>query len=137
MSVSLLLYLCVDATRTDCHVVKVDSWSGAGAYERCIGAVPGLTKALTAPNRELHRFVCEIQDDGAKPAAHKAQPELIHQSFRLPQRSVRRPAARLGQLRNVRPDQRGARVCNPNRTHMDKPALPQSVEPPVIVWRDR
>lgn len=83
MSVSLLLYLCVDATRTDCQVVKVDSWSGTGAYEQCIGAVPDLTAALTAPNRKRHRFVCEIQGDDAKPAKHKAQPVFIHQSFRM------------------------------------------------------
>ncbi|KAF2410483.1 hypothetical protein SAMN04490179_2327 [Pseudomonas antarctica] len=83
MSVSLLLYLCVDATRTDCQVVKVDSWSGAGAYEQCIGAVPGLTAALTAPNRKRHRFVCEVQADAAQPADHVSQPALVHQSFRM------------------------------------------------------
>lgn len=83
MSVSLLLYLCVDATRTDCQVVKVDSWSGAGAYEQCIGAVPSLTAALTAINRKRHRFVCEIQGDTAKPANQTAQSAFLHQSFRM------------------------------------------------------
>lgn len=77
MTVFLLLYLCTDATRTDCQVVKADSWIGPNANEQCAGVVPGLTKALTAPNRERHRFVCEIQSAGAKPAEHKAQPALI------------------------------------------------------------
>ncbi|RZI25015.1 hypothetical protein EUX58_12620 [Pseudomonas sp. 770NI] len=81
MTIFLLLYLCVDATRTDCQVVKVDSWTGAGAYEQCIGAVPALTAALTAPNRKRHQFVCEIQGDTAKPAKHAVQPVSIHQSF--------------------------------------------------------
>ncbi|AZF62608.1 hypothetical protein C4J83_1605 [Pseudomonas sp. LBUM920] len=81
MIVSLLLYLCTDATRTNCQVVKADSWDGPYAYEQCIEVLPRLTEALTAPNRERHRFVCEIQGDGAKPAEHKAQPAFIHQSF--------------------------------------------------------
>lgn len=83
MTVFLLLYLCTDATRTDCQVVKADSWSGPYANEQCAGVVPGLTRALTAPNQERHRFVCEIQGDGPKSAEHKAQPALIHQSFRM------------------------------------------------------
>lgn len=83
MTVFLLLYLCMDATRTDCQVVKADSWSGPYAYEQCTDVVPGLTEALTAPNRNRHRFVCEIQSAGAKPAEHKAQPTLIHQSLRM------------------------------------------------------
>lgn len=83
MTVFLLLYLCVDATRTDCQVVRVDSWNGPHAYERCVDVVPGLTEALTAPNRKRHRFACEIQGDGPKPAEHKALPAFIHQSFRM------------------------------------------------------
>ena len=83
MNVFLLLYLCADAAHTDCQVLPVQHWKGRDAYEQCIGTVPGLTKALTAPNRELHRFVCEIQADGAQPAEHKAQPAFIHQSFRM------------------------------------------------------
>lgn len=83
MTVFLLLYLCTDATRTDCQVVKADSWSGPYANEQCTGALPDLTKALTAPNRERHRFVCEIQGGGAKPAKHKAQPVFTQQSFRM------------------------------------------------------
>lgn len=83
MTVFLLLYLCTDATRTDCQVVTAQNWKGSDAYEQCIGVVPDLTKALTAPNRERHRFVCEIQGDGPKPAEHKAQPAFIHQSFRM------------------------------------------------------
>ena len=83
MTVFLLLYLCADATRTDCQVVKADSWSGPYAYEQCADVVPGLTKALTVPNRKRHRFVCEVQGDMAKPAEHNAQPALFHQSFRM------------------------------------------------------
>lgn len=83
MTVFLLLYLCADASRTDCQVVKADSWNGPHAYERCIDVVQGVTEALTAPNRKQHRFVCEVQNDGAKPAEHKVQPVFIHQSFRM------------------------------------------------------
>ena len=83
MTVFLLLYLCADASRTDCQVVRADSWNGPHAYEQCADVVPGLTEALTAPNRERHRFVCEIQGDVAKPAEHKARPTFIHQSFRM------------------------------------------------------
>lgn len=83
MTVFLLLYLCADATRTDCQVVRADSWSGPSAYEQCVDVVPGLTEELTAPNRKRHWFVCEIQDDGPKPVEHKALPAFIHQSFRM------------------------------------------------------
>jgi hypothetical protein len=83
MSVFLLLYLCADATRTDCQVLPAQRWDGPDAYEQCIGAVPRLTRALSAPNRERHRFVCEIQADSAKPARHAIRPTLIHQSFRM------------------------------------------------------
>lgn len=83
MTVFLLLYLCADATRTDCQVVRADSWSGPHAYQQCADVVPGLTDSLTATNRERHRFVCEIQGDGPKPAEHKALPAYIHQSFRM------------------------------------------------------
>ena len=83
MIVSLLLYLCTDATRTNCQVVKADSWDGPYAYEQCIEVLPRLTEALTAPNQKRHQFVCEIQGAMAKPAEHKAQPVFIHQSFRM------------------------------------------------------
>ena len=83
MTVFLLLYLCMDATRTDCQVVKVDSWNSPYANKQCSDALKGLTEAMTAPNRERHRFVCEIQGDGPKPAEHKALPAFIHQSFRM------------------------------------------------------
>lgn len=83
MTVFLLLYLCADATRTDCQVVRADSWKGPHAYEQCVDVVPGLTDALTAPNRKRHRFVCEIQGDGPEPAEHKALQAFIHQSFRM------------------------------------------------------
>lgn len=83
MTVFLLLYLCTDATRTDCQVVKADTWKGPHAYERCTDVVPGLTAALSAPNRERHRFFCEVQDDGAQPAELAIQPKSIHHSFRM------------------------------------------------------
>lgn len=83
MTVFLLLYLCADASRTDCQVVKADSWNGPHAHEQCAEVIPGLTEALTATNRKRHRFVCEIQGDVAKQAEHKAQPAFIHQSFRM------------------------------------------------------
>jgi len=83
MTVFLLLYLCTDATRTDCQMVRADSWSGPHAFEQCIDAVPSLTDALTAPNRERHRFVCEIQANAAQPADHVSRPTLVHQSFRM------------------------------------------------------
>lgn len=83
MTVFLLLYLCADATRTDCQVVRADSWSGPTAYEQCADALPRLTVALTAPNQKRHRFVCEIQGGITKPAEHKVQPAFIHQSFQM------------------------------------------------------
>lgn len=83
MTVFLLLYLCADATRTDCQVVMADSWKGTHAYEQCVDVLPGLAKTLTAPNRKRHRFVCEIQGDVAKPAENTAQPVFIDQSFRM------------------------------------------------------
>jgi len=82
MTVLLLLYLCADATRTDCQVIPAQRWKGPDAYEQCLDAVPGLTKALTAANRQRHRFVCEIQAADAKPA-DVARPKFIHQSFRM------------------------------------------------------
>lgn len=83
MTVFLLLYLCADATRTNCQVVKADSWNGPHAYEKCAEVVPSLTEELTESNRQRHRFVCEIQSNTAKPAEHKAQPMFIHQTFRM------------------------------------------------------
>jgi hypothetical protein len=82
MTVLLLLYLCADATRTDCQVLPAQRWKGDTAYEQCLNAVPALTQALTASNRERHRFICEIQTDDAKPA-EEAWPRFIHQSFRM------------------------------------------------------
>ncbi|MDQ0739223.1 hypothetical protein [Pseudomonas sp. W4I3] len=81
MTVFLLFYLCADATRTDCQVMRTDSWSGPHAYEHCADVVPGLTEALTALNRKRHRFVCEIQDDGVKSMKNRAQPAFINQAF--------------------------------------------------------
>lgn len=81
MTVLLLLYLCADATRTDCQVLPAQLWRGPDAYELCIATVPGLTQALTAPNRERHRFVCEIQTDGEQNAGYHAKPTFIHRTF--------------------------------------------------------
>ncbi len=83
MTVLLLLYLCADATRTDCQVLPAQLWQGPDAYELCIATVPGLTQALTAPNRERHRFVCEIQTDDEQNAGHHAKPTFIHRTFRM------------------------------------------------------
>lgn len=83
MTVLLLLFLCADTTRKDCQVLPAQLWEGPGAFEQCIRVVPGLTKALTAPNRQRHRFVCEIQADSEHPTVHTTQPMLIHQSFRM------------------------------------------------------
>ncbi|MCD7039695.1 hypothetical protein LRQ11_23370 [Pseudomonas sp. MAFF 311095] len=83
MTVFLLLYLCADATRTNCQVLQAQHWNGTDAYEQCIGTIPALSKALTAPNRKRHRFVCEIQSDGAQPAEQKSPPTSAHQSFRM------------------------------------------------------
>jgi len=83
MTAFLLLYLCADATRTDCQVLPAQSWQGPGAYEQCIAAIPGLTDALTAQNRQRHRFVCEIQVDDEQETECQAQPTLTYQSFRI------------------------------------------------------
>jgi len=83
MTVFLLLYLCADATRTDCQVLPAKRWMGDTAYEQCLDAIPALTQALTVTNRERHRFVCEIQTDNAKPVEEVARPRFIHQSFRM------------------------------------------------------
>ncbi|MDL5599329.1 hypothetical protein QS468_41915 [Bacillus subtilis] len=81
MNVFLLLYLCADATRTDCQVLPAQHWKGDTAYEQCLDAIPGLTKALTASNRERHRFVCDVQAES--PVEELARPRFIHQSFRM------------------------------------------------------
>lgn len=83
MNVLLLLYLCADATRTDCPVLPTQLWQGPDAYEQCIGAVPDLTEALTTQNRQRHRFVCEVQVEDGKNAEHQTLPAFIHQSFRM------------------------------------------------------
>lgn len=83
MNVLLLLYLCADATRTDCLVLPTQLWQGPDAYEQCIGAVPDLTEALTTQNRQRHWFVCEVQVEGGENVKYQASPTLIHQSFRM------------------------------------------------------
>ena len=83
MTVFLLLYLCTDATRTDCQVLPTQSWKGDTAYEECLDAIPGLTKALTATNRERHRFVCDVLTETENPVEEVARPRFIHQSFRM------------------------------------------------------
>ncbi|EIK65486.1 hypothetical protein PflQ8_1856 [Pseudomonas fluorescens Q8r1-96] len=64
-------------------MIPTQRWAGPDAYEQCLGVVPGLTEALSTPNRERHRFVCEIQTDSAQPAGSAARATLIHQSFRM------------------------------------------------------
>ncbi|WP_053157184.1 hypothetical protein [Pseudomonas protegens] len=81
MNVFLLLYLCTNVDRTDCQVIPLQRWVGPDAYQQCVNTVPGLTEALTAPNRELHEFDCEIQAASAQPGEQTAQPGFIHQSF--------------------------------------------------------
>lgn len=83
MTAFLLLYLCTDATRTDCQVVPAQSWQGPYAYEQCMAVLPDLTDALTAPNRQRHRFVCEIQIEDEAEAEHHAQLVLTHQPLRM------------------------------------------------------
>ncbi|MGU9822021.1 hypothetical protein [Pseudomonas sp. LF090] len=65
MTVALLLYLCADATQTNCQVVRVESWYGPHAYERCVDVMLEVTNAMTATNRGRHRFVCEIMGEEA------------------------------------------------------------------------
>ncbi|AZD84730.1 hypothetical protein C4K14_1896 [Pseudomonas chlororaphis subsp. aureofaciens] len=83
MTVLLLLYLCTDATRTDCQVVPAQRWVGTDAYEQCLASVPRLTNALTAKNRKRHSFVCEEQTDSDVGDVQHIQPQLTRQSFRL------------------------------------------------------
>ncbi|KAF1019929.1 MAG: hypothetical protein GAK37_03640 [Pseudomonas sp.] len=83
MTVFLLLYLCADATRTDCQVILVQRWQGIGAYAHCIHAIPGLTKALTVPNRKRHRFICEVEAEEARQSELKAARPIPHQSLRM------------------------------------------------------
>ncbi|VVQ23759.1 hypothetical protein [Pseudomonas fluorescens] len=83
MTALLLLYLCTDATRTNCQMLPTQHWQGSNAYDQCMAAIPHLTNALTTQNRQRHQFVCEIPTDTAHPAEHQAQPAFIHQSFRM------------------------------------------------------
>ncbi|MCB2255390.1 hypothetical protein KTQ74_26055 [Pseudomonas chlororaphis] len=83
MTVLLLLYLCTDATRTDCQVIPAQRWVGADAYEQCLASVPRLTIALTAKNRKRHSFVCEVQTGSDVSDAQQPHPQLTRQSFRL------------------------------------------------------
>ncbi|MCU1748726.1 hypothetical protein [Pseudomonas sp. 6D_7.1_Bac1] len=61
MTVFLLLYLCTDASRTDCQVIAVEHWAQANAYKQCTAAAKQLTADLTAKNRKTNYFVCETQ----------------------------------------------------------------------------
>lgn len=65
MTAALLLYLCADATRTNCQVVRVESWYGPHAYERYVDVMLEVANAMTATNRGRHRFVCEIMNEEA------------------------------------------------------------------------
>lgn len=83
MTVILLLYLCADATHTDCQVLPAQLWKGPDAYEQCRAILPDLTKALTTPNRELHRLICEVQAENPQPSELVVRPAVTHQSFRM------------------------------------------------------
>ncbi len=83
MSVFLLMYLCVDASRTDCQVIPVQRWIKPDAYERCIAAVPQLTAELSTENRQRHHFVCEAHDGTELGAGQQTAPKLSYQSLRL------------------------------------------------------
>ncbi len=61
MTVFLLLYLCTDASRSDCQVIAVEHWVQPDAYQQCVAAARQLTKDLTAKNRQSNYFVCETQ----------------------------------------------------------------------------
>jgi hypothetical protein len=61
MTVFLLLYLCADASRMNCQVILVQHWTGSDAYEQCAATAKQLTADLTAKNRQLHHFTCEIK----------------------------------------------------------------------------
>lgn len=83
MAVFLLMYLCADASRTDCQVIPVQNWIKPDAYERCIATVPQLTAELSTENRQRHHFVCEVHGGTELGAGQKALPKLSFQSFRL------------------------------------------------------
>ncbi|NWB91634.1 hypothetical protein [Pseudomonas agarici] len=83
MTALLLLYLCTDATRTDCQALPAQIWQGPDAYEQCIAAIPSLRDALTVQNHQRHQFVCEIQADAEQDANYQPQPTLTYQSFRM------------------------------------------------------
>ncbi|MNP67432.1 MULTISPECIES: hypothetical protein [unclassified Pseudomonas] len=63
MTVFLLLYLCTDASRTDCQVIPLEHWAQPDGYAQCVAAAKKLTKDLTAKNRKSNYFVCETQEN--------------------------------------------------------------------------
>lgn len=83
MTALLLMYLCVDASHTDCQVIPVQRWIKPDAYEQCIATVPQLTAALTAKNRKLHYFICEVQGQHEQGPAQLAAPRFSNQSLRM------------------------------------------------------
>lgn len=82
MKVLLMLYLCADASHTECRAIPVQGWARPDDYAQCTVLVPALTDALTAANRQRTYFSCELQNGDAA-QVQQATPEFIHQSFRF------------------------------------------------------
>ncbi len=81
MKVLLMLYLCADASHTECRAIPVQGWARPDGYTQCTALVPALTAALTEANRRRTYFSCEQQSDAA--LVQQARAQLIHQSFRF------------------------------------------------------
>lgn len=82
MTVLLMMYLCLDASHTNCQAIPVKDWTRPDAYGQCAELAPELTEALTERNRQRIYFRCEPQSADAA-QAQQATPKLIHQSFRF------------------------------------------------------
>ena len=82
MTVLLMMYLCLDASHTNCQAIPVQDWTRPDAYGECAALVPELTDALTEKNRQRIYFRCDPQAGDAAQAP-QAAPQLIHQSFRF------------------------------------------------------
>lgn len=76
MKVLLMMYLCLDPSRTDCQPVPVQAWARPDAYGQCIALVPELTEALTVQNRQRIYFRCE--QEGGDAAQVQQAPPPIH-----------------------------------------------------------
>lgn len=81
MKVLLMMYLCLDASHTECRAIPVQGWVKPDGYAQCAALVPALTDALTKTNRQRTYFSCELQSDAA--LVQQARAQFIHQSFRF------------------------------------------------------